>query len=76
LHDDLDSALQHGETLIEFVTKPVRHFVEFHLVQTNFAERCAGSLARYKCTGVSIASDRVLSKHEARVAAHIKQLRK
>jgi hypothetical protein len=54
----------------------VRRAVEFRRVQTDFAARCDASLAAYERSGVSIPSDVVLSKLEAKVAARVKQLRK
>jgi hypothetical protein len=44
-------------------------------VQTDFAARCEASLAAYERTGISIPSDAVLTKLEAKVAARVKQLR-
>ena len=76
LRADLDSVLLPGETLTEFVEASVRRAVEFRRVQTDFAARCEASLAAYERTGVSIPSDVVLSKLEAKVAARLKQLRK
>lgn len=73
---DLDSVLLPGETLTEFVETSVRHAIEFRRVQTDFAARCNASLAAYERTGVSVSSDVVLSKLEAKVAARVKQLRK
>ncbi len=76
LRADLDAVLLPGETLTEFVEASVRRAVEFRRVQTDFAARCAASLATYERTGVAIPSDVVLSKLEAKVAARVKQLRK
>jgi hypothetical protein len=76
LRADLDSVLLPGETLTEFVEASVRRAVEYRRVQTDFAARCNESLAAYERTGVSIPSDQVLSKLEAKVAARVKQLRK
>ena len=53
---------------------PVRRAVEFRGVQAAFAARCDASLAEYERTGVSVQSDVVLSKLEAKVAARVKQL--
>jgi hypothetical protein len=76
LRADLDSVLQPGETLTEFVEASVRRAIEFRRVQADFTARCDASLAAYERTGVSIASDVVLSKLEAKVAARVNQLRK
>ena len=76
LRADLDSVLLPGETLTEFVETAVRRAVEFRRVQTDFAVRCDASLAAYERTGISIPSDLVLSKLEAKIAARVKQLRK
>ena len=76
LRADLDSVLLPGETLTEFVEESVRRAVEFRRVQTDFAARCDAPLATHERIGVSIPSDVVLSKLEAKVAARVKQLRK
>jgi len=76
LRADLDSVLLPGETLTDFVEASVRRAVEFRRVQTDFAARCEASLAAYERTGVSIRSDLVLSKLEAKVAARVEQLRR
>lgn len=76
LRADLDAVLLPGETLTEFVEASVRRAVEFRRVQTDFAARCEASMAEYQRTGVSIPSDVVLSKLEAKVAARVKQLRR
>jgi len=47
----------------------VRRAVEFRRVQTDFAARCDASLAAFERTGISVPSDVVLSKLEAKVAA-------
>lgn len=65
-----------GETLTEFVEESVRRAIEHRRIQADFAARCETSLAAYERTGVSIASDGVLKKLEAKVAARVKQLRK
>ena len=76
LRADLDSVLLPGETITDFVEASVRRAVEFRRVQTDFAARCDASLAAYERTGISVPSDAVLSKLEAKVAARVKQLRK
>jgi hypothetical protein len=76
LRADLDSVLLPGETLTDFVEASVRRAVEFRRVQTDLAARCEASLAQYERTGISVPSDVVLSKLEAKVAARVKQLRK
>ena len=76
LRADIDSVLLPGETLTDFVEASVRRAVEFRRVQTDFATRCDASLAAYERTGISIPSEVVLSKLEAKVAARVKQLRK
>jgi hypothetical protein len=76
LRADLDSVLLPGETLTDFVESTVRNAVEFRRMQTDFAARCDASLANYERTGISVPSDVVLAKLEAKVAARVKQLRK
>lgn len=74
LRADLDSVLLPGETVSDFAEASVRRAVEFRRVQTDFAARCDASLAEYERTGVSVPSDVVLSKLEAKVATRVKQL--
>jgi hypothetical protein len=76
LRADLDSVLMPGETLTDFVEASVRRAVEFRRVQTDFAARCDAALAAYERTGVSLPSELVLSKLEAKVAARVEQLRR
>lgn len=76
LRAELESVLAQGETLTDFVEASVRNAVAFRRVQTDFAARCDASLAEFERTGVSIPSDVVLSKLEAKVTARVKQLRK
>ncbi len=76
LRADLDAVLLPGETLTEFVEASVRRAVEFRRVQTDFAARCEASLSAYERTGVSVPSDTVLAKLEAKVAARVDQLRR
>jgi len=75
LRADLDSVLLPGETLTQFVEASVRRAVEHRRVQADFAARCDASLASYERTGVSIPSDTVLDRLEAKVAARVKRLR-
>ena len=76
LRADLDSVLLPGETLTDFVEATVRNAVEFRRMQTDFAARCDASLANYERTGLSVPSEAVLSKLDAKIAARVKQLRK
>ena len=76
LRADLDSMRLPGETIAEFVETSVRRAVEFRRVQTGFATRCDASLAEYERTEISVPSDVVLSKLEAKVAARVNQLRR
>ena len=73
---DLDSLLLPGETPTEFVEASVRRAVEFRRVQTDVAARCDASLTEYERTEISIPSDVVLVKLEAKIVARVKQLRK
>ncbi|CAD5371005.1 conserved hypothetical protein [Rubrivivax sp. A210] len=76
LRADLDSVLLPGETLTDFVEASVRRAVEFRRVQTDFTARCDASLAEYERTGISVSTDLVLSRLEAKIAARVKQLRR
>jgi hypothetical protein len=73
---DLESVLLPGETLPDFVEASVRRAIESRRVQTDFSARCAASLATYERTRVSLGSDDVISRLEAKVAARVKQLHK
>lgn len=68
--------LRPGETLTDFVETTVRNAIEFRRMQTDFAARCEASLANYERSGISVPSNIVLAKLEAKVAARVKQLRK
>jgi hypothetical protein len=76
LRADLDSVLLPGETVAEFVETSVRRAVELRRVKPDFDARCDASLAAYERTGISVPSDTVLSKLEAKIAARVKQLHK
>lgn len=71
---DIESVLQPGETLSEFVESAVRRTVEHRLAQPDFNTRCDASLAAYERSGVSIPSDAVLSKLEKKIEARVKHL--
>lgn len=71
---DIESVLQPGETLSEFVESAVRRTVEHRLAQQDFTTRCDASLAAYERSGVSIPSDAVLSKLEEKIEARVRQL--
>ncbi len=47
---------------------------EFRHERADFAARCEASLAAYERDGVSISSDEVLAKLEAKVSARVMQL--
>lgn len=74
LRADIDSVLQPGETLAEFIETSLRRAIESRRAQTDFAARCDASLAAYERSGASIPADVVLAKLEAKVAARVKQL--
>lgn len=71
---DLESVLQPGETLSEFVESAVRCTVKNRLAQPDFPTRCDASLAAYELSGLSISSAAVLSKLEKKIEARVKQL--
>jgi hypothetical protein len=74
LRAGLDAVLRPGETLTDFVEVAVRNAVEYRQVQTDFASRCAASLADYERTGRSIPAAQVIGKLESRLAKRRKQL--
>jgi Arc/MetJ-type ribon-helix-helix transcriptional regulator len=74
LRAELEAALQEGETLSEFVEASVRSAVAFRRVQTRFNERGQAAWERYQATGVSVSSEEVLGKLQAKLDAKRKQL--
>jgi hypothetical protein len=76
LRAELESVLNHGETLTDFVEATVRNAIAFRRVQTAFHERAQAASQEYHRTGVSIPVETVLDKLQAKLDAKRKQLRR
>jgi Arc/MetJ-type ribon-helix-helix transcriptional regulator len=76
LRAELESVLQDGETLSEFVEASVRSAVEFRRVQTRFHERGEAAWQDYQRTGLSVPADEVLAKLQGKLDAKRKRLGK
>ncbi len=61
LRADLESVLQPGETLTDFVEATVRNAIAFRRVQTAFHARAQAASEEYHRTGVSVPVETVLS---------------
>ena len=74
LRAELESVLQQGETLSEFVEASVRKAVAFRRMQTRFHERGQAAWEHCQNTGVSVPADEVLANLQAKLDARRKQL--
>ena len=74
LRADLESVLQRGETLTEFVEASVRNAIAFRRMQTEFHARAQAASEAYHRTGVSAPVDVVLARLQAKLDAKRKKL--
>lgn len=74
LRADLESVLQRGETLTEFVEASVRNAIAFRRMQTQFHERAQAASEEYHRTGVSVPVEAVLERLQSRLDAKRKTL--
>ena len=74
LRAELESVLQPGETLTDFVEATVRNAIAFRLVQTSFHARAQAASQEYHRTGVSVPVETVLEKLQAKLDAKRKLL--
>ena len=74
LRADLESVLQRGETLTEFVEASVRNAIAFRRMQTQFHERAQAASEEYHRTGVSVPVEAVLDRLQSRLDAKRKKL--
>lgn len=74
LRADLESVLQQGETLTDFVETTVRNAIAFRRVQTEFRARAQAASDEYHRSGVSVPVDAVLGKLQSRLDAKRKKL--
>lgn len=74
LRAELESVLQPGETLTEFIEATVRNAIAFRRVQTTFHARAQAASQEYHRTGVSVPVTTVLDKLQSRLDARRKKL--
>lgn len=74
LRADLESVLQPGETLTDFVESTVRNAIAFRRVQTAFHARAQAASEEYHRTHVSVPVETVLERLQAKLDAKRKKL--
>ena len=74
LRAELESVLQPGETLTEFVELTVRNAIAFRRVQTAFHGRAQAASEEYHRTGVSVPVEAVLERLQSKLDAKRKKL--
>jgi hypothetical protein len=74
LRADLESVLQPGETLTDFVEATVRNAIAFRRVQTSFHARAQAASEEYHRTGVSVPVETVLERMQSKLDARRKKL--
>jgi hypothetical protein len=74
LRAELESVLQPGETLTEFIEATVRNTIAFRRVQTTFHARAQAASQEYHRTGVSVPVETVLDKLQSKLDARRKKL--
>ena len=73
LRAELESVLQQGETLSEFVETSVRNAVAFRRTQTRFHERGQAAWEHYQSTGASVPAHEVVAELAVKLEARRKQ---
>jgi hypothetical protein len=74
LRAELESVLNPGETLTEFVEATVRNAIAFRRVQTAFHARAQAASEEYYRTGISVPVETVLEKLRGKLDAKRKKL--
>jgi hypothetical protein len=74
LRAELESVLQPGETLTDFVEATVRNAIAFRRVQTSFHARAEAASEQYHRTGVSVPVETVLERLQSKLDARRKKL--
>lgn len=74
LRAELESVLEQGETLTDFVEATVRNAIAFRRVQTAFHARAQAASEEYHRTGVSVPVEAVLERLQSRLDARRKKL--
>ena len=71
---ELESVLQPGETLSEFIEATVRNAIAFRRFQSTFHARAQAALQEYHRTGVSVPAATVMDKLQSMLDARRKTL--
>ena len=74
LRAELESVLEQGETLTDFVEATVRKAIAFRRVQTDFHARALAASAEYHRTGVAVPAEEVLDRLQRKLEARRKKL--
>lgn len=74
LRAELESVLNEGETLTDFVEVSVRNAIAFRRVQAAFHARAQAASREYHRTGVALPVEPVLDRLQARLDAKRKKL--
>jgi hypothetical protein len=74
LRAELESVLQPGETLTDFVEATVRSAIAFRRVQTSFHARAQAASQEYHLTGISVPVETVLERLQSKLDARRKEL--
>ena len=74
LRAELESVLQPGETLTDFVEATVRSAISFRRVQTEFHARAQAASEDYHRTGQSVPVETVLQRLQSKLDAKRKKL--
>jgi hypothetical protein len=76
LRAELESVLEQGETLTEFVETTVRNAIAFRRVQTAFHARAQAASEEYHRSGKSVPVEAVLAKLQSKLDVKRKKLRR
>lgn len=74
LRAELESVLQPGETMTDFVEATVRNAIAFRRVQTAFHARARAASEEYHRTGASVPVENVLERLQSKLDAKRKKL--
>lgn len=74
LRAELESVLDEGETLTDFVEATVRSAIAFRRVQSAFHARAQAASQEYHRTGVSVPPEAVLERLQSKLDAKRKKL--
>ena len=74
LRAELESVLQPGETLTDFVEATVRNAIAFRRVQSSFHARAQAASEEYHRTGISVPVETVLEGLQTKLDARRKKL--